>query len=53
MKIAIQELFPEGILTTYEDDTKELLPYGSDHLVDLDPNNEIFERRSHDQGRKR
>lgn len=45
MRIRIQELFPEGILTTYEDGTQELLPYSPDHSVDLDPNNEIFERR--------
>ena len=45
-RIIIQELFPEGVLTTFEDETQELLPYGPKRSVSLYPNNELTWRKN-------
>lgn len=46
MRIVKQWLWPEGIMTEYEDGSLRLLPYKIDEngekYADLDPNGEIF-----------
>lgn len=45
-RIAQQEAAPEGVLTTYEDGERVLLPYTVDQdgqrYMDLDPNKDVF-----------